>query len=82
MADDLTEEQRLIYRRRLLEAQEKRHLIMTGQNVEQFIDQNGESVKYGKANIGGLDRYIAELEGILDPSLAASRVFRPMRFTF
>lgn len=82
MAEVSIEEKRLIWRRRLLDAEEKRHLIKTGTNVEQFIDQNGESVKYNKANIADLESYIAELEGLLDPSLAASRVRQPLRYVF
>lgn len=83
MAEDLTvEEKRLIWKRRLLDAEEKRHLIKTGANVEQFVDQNGESIKYNKANIGDLESYIAELEGLLDPSLVAARVRHPIRYVF
>lgn len=78
----MTDEERIIYTRRLLEAQEKRHAIMVGNNVEQFIDQNGETVKYSKVNIGKLDEYIAELEGLLNPSLAAQRLRRPLGFVF
>jgi len=78
----LTDEQRLVYQRRLLDAEEKKHLLVTGRSVEQFIDQNGESVKYTKANLGLLERYIGELTDLLNPADALAKYPRPMRFLF
>ena len=74
--------ERLVYERRLLEAREKRHKLLIGDAVEQFVDQNGESVKYTKANIALLDDYIAELEAILNPALLSRRMRPPLRFLF
>ncbi len=78
----MTEDEVLIYTRRLLEAREKRHALLTGNAVEQFVDQNGEQVKYTKMNIRDLEAYIAELEVLLNPSLARQRMRRPLGFTF
>lgn len=78
----MTEDERLIYTRRLSEAQLKRHALLLGEAVEQFVDQNGEQVKYTKANIDALERYIAELEGILYPTIARARARRPLGFIF
>lgn len=78
----LTEEDRIIYDRRLREAREKRHLLLTGQAVEQYVDQNGEQIRYTKMNLDRLDLYIAELEGLLNPCLARANVKRPLRFVF
>jgi hypothetical protein len=78
----MTEEERIIYTRRLADAREKRHLLITGQAVEQYIDQNGEQIKYTKMNLAKLDDYIVELCGLLNPALAAAAVKRPLRFVF
>lgn len=82
MRRPLTEDEKLLYKRRLLEAEERRHLLFTGKSVEQFVDQNGEQVKYTKAEIGKLDAYIRELEELLNPTLAARRAPRPLGFVF
>lgn len=74
--------ERLVIEGRLLEARTKRHKLLVGDAVEQFVDQNGESVKYTKMNIAALESYIAELEGILNPALARQRVRRPLGFLF
>lgn len=78
----MTEEERLIYSRRLLDAQTARHALITGTAVEQFVDQNGETVKYSKMNIAKLEEYIAELEALLNPTLAIARMRRPLGFLF
>ncbi len=78
----LTADERLIYQKRLDDARSKYHAIMLGENVEQFVDQNGEQVKYSKINIGGLEKYIEKLEGLLDPQLARSRQPRAFGFLF
>lgn len=78
----LTPEERLVYQKRLDDARAKYHAIMLGENVEQFVDQNGEQVKYSKINIGGLESYITKLEGLLDPQLALARQPRPFGFLF
>lgn len=66
---------------KLVEAEQARHEILTGQSVSRFIDQNGESVQYNKANLSQLEEYIAELKAEIagTPSLAYRA---PMRFTF
>jgi len=78
----LSDAQRIVYQRRLVEAEEAKHLIVTGKQVEQFVDQNGEQVRYTKANLGALIDYIAELERILNPALAHQRMRRPLGFLF
>lgn len=82
MQPGLTDAERLLYTTRRTEASAKRHLLLTGQAVEQFVDQNGELVKYTKANLRALDLYIAELDALLDPCIAAARVRRPIGFFF
>jgi len=78
----LTDDQVILYKRRLLQAEEAKHLIVTGKQVEQYVDQNGEQVRYTKTNLTLLTDYIAELEGLLNPALARQRIKRPLRFTF
>lgn len=64
---------------KLAEARQAYHEIMTGQAVNRFIDQNGESVQYSRANIAALTAYIAKLEG----ELAGTPMVRgPLRFLF
>lgn len=66
---------------KLVEAEQARHEILTGQSVSRFIDQNGESVQYNKANLSQLEEYIAELKAEIagTPALAYRA---PMRFIF
>lgn len=66
---------------KLAEARAAYHEIMTGQAVSRFVDQNGESVQYTRANIKQLESYIAKLEAELaNPGVRPYR--GPIRFTF
>lgn len=82
MAVVLTDAERAIYTTRLTEAQTAKHSIVTGKMLEQFIDQNGEQVRYTKTNLADLDAYIDELNGLLNPALAAYYRPRPIGFIF
>jgi hypothetical protein len=71
----------LTTQQKLDEARQAYHEIVTGQNVARFVDQNGESVSYSKANLGLLAAYIAKLEAELaSPGVPQYR--GPLRFTF
>lgn len=60
------------------------HDLMTGSGISRFIDQNGESVSYTRANEGKLSAYIAKLENDLAICQGAvDRAYRgPIRFTY
>lgn len=78
----LSEARRAVIQRRYDQADEALHLLKTGKAVEQFIDQNGEQVKYTKADIGKLEDYVSELDGLLNPAVIRTGWTRPMRFKF
>lgn len=68
---------------RLAEAQQAEHEIMTGQNVRRFIDQNGESVEYSRANINQLQNYIRKLQQQIRDCQNAVEAYRgPIKFRF
>lgn len=69
---------------RLAEAEAAEHAIMAGSNVRKWVDQNGESVEYSRANVGQLQAYIAKLRGWIDSCVnGTGRSYRgPIRFTF
>ena len=59
--------------------------LMTGGAVSRFVDQNGESVQYSRANATQLLAYITRLEGDLSrcQSGTTGLGYRgPIRFTF
>ena len=60
----------------LLDAQEAYHALLTGSAVAEFRDQNGETVKYSRANKNDLFAYIEWLKGQLGLAVAPSG---PMR---
>ena len=71
----------LTTQQRLDEARQAYHEIVTGTAVSRFVDQNGESVSYSKANLGALAAYIAQLEAELaSPGVPQYR--GPLRFVF
>lgn len=78
----LSDAERLIIQVRLTAAEKARHEIVTGKGVKRFVDQNGEQVEYQAANLGKLEEYIAELQGLLNPMLAQQRMRRPLGFIF
>ena len=47
---------------RLTEAQQALHDLLSGQAVAQVTDQNGESVRYVRANVQSLLTYIEDLQ--------------------
>jgi hypothetical protein len=63
----------------LEEARTARHKLSIGQLARVFMDQNGERVEFVATNIGQLDAYIRQLEGLLTPTV---RSHRPIGFTF
>ncbi len=52
----------------LVEAEAAWHRLMTGQAVVEFRDQNGETVRYGKATKGDLAIYIQTLKAAINGS--------------
>lgn len=60
----------------LQEAETAYHLLLTGQAVASFRDQNGETVTYSRTNIADLRAYIAEIKAALSE---APRAVGPMR---
>lgn len=61
----LTEEQQVVYRRRLADAEEAWHQLQTGQQARVFVDQNGERIEYTPATRASLRAYIMELKAAL-----------------
>lgn len=59
----------------LAEAREAYHRILIGGGIYQFKDQNGESVSYGRTDIGKLAAYIRYMEQQLG---VAAPVMGPM----
>ena len=50
---------------RLDEARDALHALATGQAVAEIRDQNGETIRYAKADISQLRQYIATLEQLV-----------------
>lgn len=81
----LSEAERLLWTNRRLEAQQAKHDLLTGKKLEQFIDQNGEQVRYTKATVdgpNGLNAYISEIDALLNPQYAAAMTRRAIGFLF
>lgn len=60
----------------LLDAQEAYHALLTGSAVAEFVDQNGEKIRYTAAKRTDLLAYIEWLKGQLGLAVAPSG---PMR---
>ena len=60
----------------LLDAQEAYHALLTGSAVAEFVDQNGEKIRYTAAKRTDLWAYIEWLKGQLGLAVAPSG---PMR---
>jgi len=72
-----------VLQQRLAEAQQAEHDIMTGTSVRRFIDQNGESVEYSRANINQLQAYIRKLEQQIRDLQNSVEAYRgPIKFRF
>lgn len=82
MKPALSDVEKALYRTRLTEAQAAKHSLLTGKALEQYIDQNGEQVRYTKMTLDGLTTYIKELEDLLNPCAAAYNRPRPIGFLF
>lgn len=82
MMPGLSETERALYQTRLTEALATKHALLTGKLAEQFIDQNGEQIRYTKTTIAGLLTYIKELQDLLNPCVAAYNRPRPIGFLF
>jgi len=73
----------LVLKSRLLEAETAYHDIMTGKAVRKWVDQNGESVEYSRANVSQLSSYIEALKAEIALLEGARPPYRgPLRFTF
>lgn len=78
----LTEARRVILQARYDKAEEVYDLLATGRAVEQFVDQNGEQVKYTKATLSGLEAYMRLLYNQLNPCFAMQNAPKPLGFIF
>jgi hypothetical protein len=58
----LTPAQRAVLEKRLADAEEQYHLLMTGQQAKVFVDQNGERIEYQQGSALRLSAYIADLK--------------------
>lgn len=67
-------------RERLTVARDQYHRLMTGKAIRVMVDQNGERVEYTAVSAANLQRYIKDLEGMLDASDGSRRVSGPLRF--
>ncbi len=64
----------------LVDAKEKRHLLVTGRAPRVLVDQNGERVEFNHASVSKLSQYIAELERqLLSMSGGAGQTGRPIK---
>lgn len=70
---------RMTLTEQLADAKSAYHDLMTGQQVVEVTDQNGERIKYNAANAFRLAAYIQDLENKLNPVTNATG---PMRFWF
>lgn len=58
----LTVDRQLLLQGYLKDAEEAAHRCAMGQTVKVFVDQTGERVEYGPANLGTLNKYIYSLK--------------------
>lgn len=61
----LSEEQTVVVRTRLAEAEQAWHDLQIGGQARVFVDQNGERIEYTPATRAGLRGYIMELRNAL-----------------
>lgn len=67
----------------LAAARQAYHDLTVGGAISRFVDQNGESVQYFRANPAGLLSYISRLENDLAICQGLRSAYRgPLRFTF
>lgn len=78
----LTDAERAVWQARLTKAEATYDALTNGTLVEEFIDQNGEKVRYTKTNAEDLAAYIASIVSLLNPALRAQQAPRPLRFLF
>lgn len=77
MTMTLTDAQKTAITSQLNDAQTAYHNLITGQNVAQVRDQNGETITYSVTKIPELAAYIAGLQAMLGQQ--TSRYRRPLR---
>ncbi|WP_288959828.1 gpW family head-tail joining protein [uncultured Sulfitobacter sp.] len=56
--------------------------LVTGTLPSVFVDQNGEQVRYTKADISVLNNEIRKMEAELEPTTAKKQRPKPVRFKF
>ncbi len=66
----LTQERRLTLQGYLKDAEDALHKCAMGQTVKVFVDQTGERVEYGPANMATLNKYIFSLKAQLGIAVA------------
>lgn len=64
--------------KRLTEAEKAYFDIISGRGIRTLVDQNGERIEYGPANLPRLSSHIAELKR----ALGCGQVMGPMRVLF
>lgn len=78
----LTDAEKAAIKARITKLEAAYDAILSGTSIEEFVDQNGEKVRYGKANISGLLKHINELRAMIDCGFARAYRPRPMGFVF
>lgn len=78
----LTPEERAALKVRIAKLEAQYDALMSGTSVIEFIDQNGEKVRYSTANTDKLLAYINSLKAQLCDTFSRRYRPRPMGFIF
>lgn len=78
----LTDEEKAAIRVRITKLTKQYDALMSGTAISEFVDQNGERVKYTTANAAKLLALINSLEAMLNPTFARAYRARPVGFIF
>jgi hypothetical protein len=78
----LTAEEIAVIRGRIVKLEAQYDKIISGTSVVEFVDQNGEKVRYSAANAANLLAHINRLKAMIDPCFANRYKSRPVGFIF
>jgi len=78
----LTAEEIAVIRGRIVKLEAQYDKIISGTSVVEFVDQNGEKVRYSAANAANLLAHINRLKAMVDPCHAKKYQSRPVGFIF
>lgn len=78
----LTPEEKAAIRVRIRKLEAQYDAVIGGTSIEEFVDQNGEKVRYSKANITKLLELINSLKAMVDCNFARRYRPRPIGFIF